>query len=456
MADTATTRNRLRKLEPGQYNNAWGPVQNEDFGSDRIDEALDGWTSFSLSTTKTLTSTNYETDEARMRVINVTGGTGGTVTIPAVERWYWVRNGSSGNVVVSNGSNSVTVGAGNSIHVLSDGTNIYLGLALNFGSSLPYTTGTPTLSSHLTTKNYVDALVASTALSGDVTFATGVAEFLADPTSARLATAMTDETGSGSLVFATSPTLVTPVLGTPASGTLTNCTGLPLTTGVTGTLPVANGGTGITAFGTGVATFLGTPSSANLASAVTDETGSGALVFANAPTLVNPVVGTQSPNDNSTKAASTAYADAAAAAVASSWATIATQATTSGASVTFSSIPQTYQDLLLVFSGVSHDSGSNQIIRIELSDDGSNWTAAQEISPAVAASATIYGSLHIPGYRQAAGSVMGKLANLTADRTADVPSLQEIAWRIAAGIAHIRISPAAGSFDAGSIVLKGK
>jgi hypothetical protein len=79
-------------------------------------------------------------------------------------------------------------------------------------------------------------------------------------------------------VLLTNATLTTPILGTPQSGTLTNCTGLPVSTGISG-------------LGTGVATFLATPSSANLRTAVTDETGTGALVFATTPTLVTPVLG---------------------------------------------------------------------------------------------------------------------------------------------------------------------
>ena len=88
-------------------------------------------------------------------------------------------------------------------------------------------------------------------------------------------------TGSGNVVLDTSPSLVTPALGTPTSGTLTSCTGLPISTGVSG-------------LGANVATFLGTPTSANLASAVSDETGSGSLVFATSPTLVTPALGTPS------------------------------------------------------------------------------------------------------------------------------------------------------------------
>jgi hypothetical protein len=92
-------------------------------------------------------------------------------------------------------------------------------------------------------------------------------------------TGVTTSTGSGNNVLSTSPTLVTPVLGTPTSGTLTNCTGLPVSTGISG-------------LATNVAAFLATPSSANLAAVLTDETGTGANVFANSPTLVTPALGT--------------------------------------------------------------------------------------------------------------------------------------------------------------------
>jgi hypothetical protein len=77
---------------------------------------------------------------------------------------------------------------------------------------------------------------------------------------------ITSSTGTGKMVLDTSPTLVTPNLGTPSAATLTNATGLPVSTGISG-------------LGTGVATFLATPSSANLASAITDEAGSGSLTF---------------------------------------------------------------------------------------------------------------------------------------------------------------------------------
>jgi fibronectin-binding autotransporter adhesin len=96
-------------------------------------------------------------------------------------------------------------------------------------------------------------------------------------------TGVTSSTGTGSVVLSTSPVLTTPNLGTPSAVTLTNATGLPLTTGVTGTLPVANGGTG-----------------------VTTSTGTGSVVLSDSPTFTGAVSG-DSVNLSSTSKATALY-----------------------------------------------------------------------------------------------------------------------------------------------------
>ena len=196
-----------------------------------------------------------------------------------------INVGSAGAPVVLNGAlgtpSSATLtnatGLPISTGVSGLGTSVATALAVNVGSAGALLVnggvlGTPSSG----TLTNATGLPISTGVSG---LGTGAATFLATPSSANLAAAVTDETGSGSLVFATSPTLVTPALGTPSSVTLTNATGLPISSGVSG-------------LGTGVATFLATPSSANLLTAVTDETGTGALVFATSPTFVTPALGT--------------------------------------------------------------------------------------------------------------------------------------------------------------------
>ena len=128
-------------------------------------------------------------------------------------------------------------------------------------------------------------------------------------TSAQLATAISDETGTGVVVFNNSPTLITPTLG---AATATSINGLTISSS-TGTLTIANGktltasntltftgtDTSSVAFGAGgtvayvankLSVFAATTSS-ELASVISDETGTGVVVFSNTPTLVTPVLG---------------------------------------------------------------------------------------------------------------------------------------------------------------------
>lgn len=116
-----------------------------------------------------------------------------------------------------------------------------------------------------------DAIETEDALNVKTTaLGTGVETFLGTPSSANLAAAVTGETGTGALVFGTGPTLSAPVLGTPASGTLTSCTGLPISTGVSG-------------LGTGVATAL----AINIGSAGASVVLNGALGTPSSGTLTN-------------------------------------------------------------------------------------------------------------------------------------------------------------------------
>jgi hypothetical protein len=193
-----------------------------------------------------------------------------------------IKQGSGATVDVANGSKVmvVTDGAGAGAAVLNANPTEVGGTVTSVGGTGTVNgitlTGTVTSSGNLTLGGTLANVDLTSQVTGTLPIANG-------------------GTGSTSTTYVDLTTNVTGTLPIANGGTgSTSTTYVDLTTNVTGTLPVANGGTGITSFGSGVADFLGTPSSANLATAVTGETGSGALVFGTSPSLTTPDIGTPS------------------------------------------------------------------------------------------------------------------------------------------------------------------
>jgi hypothetical protein len=201
---------KIELIGTGDQSGTWGDTTNTNLGT-AIEQAIVGKadvTISSASVTLTLTDSNALQD-ARALFLNLTGtpGSAATLNVPAIEKNYIVKNGTGEQVTIKvSGQTGVVIPDGKTVLVYNNGTDVVTAVdhipSLTLGAALPVASGG----------------------TGITSFGSGVATFLGTPSSANLATAVTDETGSGSLVFATSPSLVTPVLGTPTSGTLSTCT----------------------------------------------------------------------------------------------------------------------------------------------------------------------------------------------------------------------------------------
>jgi hypothetical protein len=204
---------KIELIGTGDQTGTWGTTTNNNF-SIALSEAITGSADVAFSSadvTVTLTDTNGAQTARNLR-LNLTGTSGGARQLILgsgcqIEKLYLINNGLADTVTVKNtGGTGIAVPAGKTMFVYNNATNVvdattYLS-SLTLGSALPADSGGTGLTS----------------------LGSGVATFLGTPSSANLAAAVTDETGSGALAFATSPTLVTPLLGTPTSGVLSNCT----------------------------------------------------------------------------------------------------------------------------------------------------------------------------------------------------------------------------------------
>ena len=215
-------------------------------------------------------------------------GTGFNVTVPTpVSEQQWMILQPAGTLTTGTITLPLNTGVpdGTQVLITSTQTITAFTIALNGASAIFGNVSTLTAGAAVCYRFYQATNSWYNIVNETAGFNAAIQTFLNSPSSANLRAAVTDETGTGSLVFATTPTLttptlVTPILGTPTSGTLTSCTGLPLTTGVTGALPVANGGTGASA----TVQALSGPGAVNitsLATAFTSTATGNALTLAN-------------------------------------------------------------------------------------------------------------------------------------------------------------------------------
>jgi hypothetical protein len=210
---------RIELITTGTQAGTWGNTTNTNLGG-LIESAIAGYVSVSItSANQALTALNGAPDESRNQTIALTTTTTAAFNVyaPPAEKTYVIYNASAyaatiyNSTVLGNTTSAgvgVTIPAGKTVTVWSDGTNF------SFQND------------HFPSLTLTSPLATTSGGTGLTALGAGVATFLETPSSANLAAAVTGETGSGALVFATSPTLVAPALGTPASGVLTNCTGL--------------------------------------------------------------------------------------------------------------------------------------------------------------------------------------------------------------------------------------